>query len=34
MLKIKFLKEKYQSRISYTFMICDEDHVVGYNFHI
>jgi len=25
------IREKYQSRISYPFMICDEDHVVGYN---
>ena len=28
---IDYLKDKYQSRISYPFMICDDDFVVGYN---
>ncbi len=28
---LDFLKETYNSRISYPFMICDEDHVVGYD---
>ena len=26
-----YLREKYQSRISYPFMICGDDFVVGYN---
>lgn len=28
---LAYLKEKYQSRISYPFMICDDDFFVGYN---
>ncbi|MFW9818097.1 MAG: glutaredoxin family protein [Promethearchaeota archaeon] len=28
---LSYLREKYQSRISYPFMICDDDFVVGYN---
>ncbi|MEE9376926.1 MAG: glutaredoxin family protein [Candidatus Lokiarchaeia archaeon] len=28
---IDYLKDKYQSRISYPFMICDNEFVVGYN---
>jgi len=27
---LDYLKEKYQSRISYPFMICDDEFVVGY----
>ena len=28
---IDYLKDKYQSRISYPYMICDNEVVVGYN---
>ncbi|MBA7629239.1 hypothetical protein ES703_36737 [subsurface metagenome] len=28
---IDYLRDKYQSRISYPFMICDDEFVVGYN---
>ena len=28
---IEYLKEKYQSRVSYPFLICDNEVVVGYN---
>ncbi len=28
---LEYLREKYQSRISYPFMICDDEFVVGYN---
>ena len=28
---LEYLREKYQSRISYPFMICDNEYVVGYN---
>ncbi|MFX1570763.1 MAG: glutaredoxin family protein [Promethearchaeota archaeon] len=28
---LSYLKEKYQSRISYPFMICDNEFVIGYN---
>ncbi|MFW9987108.1 MAG: glutaredoxin family protein [Candidatus Odinarchaeota archaeon] len=28
---IEYLKYKYQSRVSYPFMICDNEFVVGYN---
>jgi len=28
---LTYLKDKFQSRISYPFMICDEEHVIGYN---
>ena len=28
---LDYLREKYPSRVSYPFMICDEDHVVGYD---
>lgn len=28
---INYLKDSYQSRISYPFLICDKGHVVGYD---
>lgn len=28
---LNYLKESYQSRISYPFLICDKGHVVGYD---
>jgi len=28
---LNYLKENYQSRISYPFLICDNGHVVGYD---
>ena len=28
---IDYVRDKYQSRISYPFMICDDDFIVGYN---
>ena len=28
---LDYLRDKYQSRISYPFMICDDEFVVGYN---
>ena len=28
---IDYVRDKYQSRISYPFMICDDEFVVGYN---
>lgn len=28
---IDYLRDKYESRISYPFMICDDEFVVGYN---
>lgn len=28
---INYLKEKYQSRVSYPFLVCESGHVVGYN---
>ncbi|MFX1316746.1 MAG: glutaredoxin family protein [Promethearchaeota archaeon] len=28
---LEYLRETYQSRISYPFMICDSEFVVGYN---
>jgi glutaredoxin len=28
---INYLKEKYESRISYPFLVCESGHVVGYN---
>jgi glutaredoxin len=28
---IDYLRDKYQSRISYPFMICDDEFIVGYN---
>jgi glutaredoxin len=28
---INYLKEKYESRISYPFLVCKSGHVVGYN---
>ena len=28
---LTYLREKYQSRISYPFMICDGEAVIGYN---
>ena len=28
---IEYLRENYQSRISYPFMVCDDDYVTGYD---
>jgi len=28
---IEYLKNKYQTRVSYPFLICESGHVVGYN---
>ena len=28
---LEYLKENFNSRVSYPFMVCDEDHVVGYD---
>ena len=28
---IEYLRSKYQSRISYPFLVCENGHVIGYN---
>ena len=28
---IDYLKQNYSSRVSYPFMICDDEHVIGYD---
>ncbi len=28
---IEYLRSKYQSRISYPFLVCEKGHVIGYN---
>ncbi|MFX1312436.1 MAG: glutaredoxin family protein [Promethearchaeota archaeon] len=28
---IEYLRSKYQSRVSYPFLVCEKGHVVGYN---